>query len=109
MESLEIRMPKNLLMQWEPSSSWIKNKDCFIFSIKNNNTKNAIISNIENTDYALYYGSNGVLYFGDIAMLSSSYDHKYVSYKRRYYEKKIRNSEGGFYMEDYEVFQIVKR
>ncbi|GES93524.1 hypothetical protein GLOIN_2v1782772 [Rhizophagus clarus] len=94
-------------LKWESSGVWIKNKDCFIFSIKNNNAKSAIISNIENIDNALCYGYNG-LYFGDISIFSS-YDCQYISYKKCNYEKKIRESEGGFYMEDYEVFQITKR
>ncbi|GBC11584.2 hypothetical protein GLOIN_2v1509986 [Rhizophagus irregularis DAOM 181602=DAOM 197198] len=94
-------------LKWEASNSWIKNRDCFIFSVKNNNAKNVIISNIKNTDRALYYGYSSP-YFSDIAMFSS-YDNKYISYGRGNYEKKIRDSEGGFYMEDYEVFQIIKR
>ncbi|RGB30412.1 hypothetical protein C1646_711413 [Rhizophagus diaphanus] len=94
-------------LKWESSNCWIKNRDCFIFSVKNNNAKNVIISNIENTDRALYYGYSNP-YFSDITMFSS-YDNKYISYGRNNYEKKIRDSEGGFYMEDYEVFQIIKR
>jgi hypothetical protein len=96
-------------LKWESNGGWIKNKDSFIFSFKNNNTKDAIISNIENTDFALYYSPNNGSYFSDMAVFASRNNYSYISYKKNYYEKKIRNFEGGFYMEDYEVFQITKR
>ncbi|EXX76864.1 hypothetical protein RirG_029090 [Rhizophagus irregularis DAOM 197198w] len=98
------------LLKWESSGSWIKNRDCFIFSFKNNNAKNAIISNIKHTDYALLYGIVGGPYFGDIA-ISSSYDdmnYNFISYGKNYYEKRIKDSDGTFAMEDYEVFQIIR-
>ncbi|GBC11523.2 BTB/POZ protein [Rhizophagus irregularis DAOM 181602=DAOM 197198] len=65
-----------------------------------NNIKDAIISNIENTEYAFYNGSDTGPYFGEDLNL------KY--YRRYYYEKKIREAEGIFSLEDYEVFQITK-
>ncbi|RGB27276.1 hypothetical protein C1646_719085, partial [Rhizophagus diaphanus] len=73
-------------------------KDSFIFSFKINNIKDAIISYIENAEYAFYNGSNNGPYFGED--LNHSYCRKY------YYEKKIRDAEGIFSLEDYEVFQI---
>ncbi|RGB25090.1 hypothetical protein C1646_747508 [Rhizophagus diaphanus] len=97
-------------LKWESSGGWIKNRDCFIFSFKNNNAKNAIISNIENTNYALLYGYATGPYFGDIA-ISASYDcmnYNFISYGKNYYEKRIKDSDGEFTMEDYEVFQIIR-
>ncbi|GBC11545.2 BTB/POZ protein [Rhizophagus irregularis DAOM 181602=DAOM 197198] len=61
-------------------------------------------------DYALLYGIVGGPYFGDIA-ISSSYDdmnYNFISYGKNYYEKRIKDSDGTFAMEDYEVFQIIR-
>ncbi|EXX62524.1 uncharacterized protein OCT59_025431 [Rhizophagus irregularis] len=87
-------------LKWESSGAWGETKDSFIFSFKINNIKDAIISNIENTEYAFYNGSDTGPYFGEDLNL------KY--YRRYYYEKKIREAEGIFSLEDYEVFQITK-
>ncbi|EXX62525.1 uncharacterized protein OCT59_025432 [Rhizophagus irregularis] len=87
-------------------------KDSFIFSFKINNIKDAIISYIENPEYAFYNGSNNGPYFGeDLTIFSSNgelkdYNHSYC--RKYYYEKKIRDAEGIFSLEDYEVFQITK-
>ncbi|GBB85462.1 hypothetical protein RclHR1_00120016 [Rhizophagus clarus] len=101
------------LLKWESFGDWIKNRESFIFSTKDNNVKNAIIiSNIEKTENALLYGICAGPYFGDIA-ISATFDHNksydYISYGKRYYEKRIKDSDGRFAMEDYEVFQIIKR
>ncbi|GBC11522.2 BTB/POZ protein [Rhizophagus irregularis DAOM 181602=DAOM 197198] len=77
-----------------------------------NNIKDAIISYIENPEYAFYNGSNNGPYFGeDLTIFSSNgelkdYNHSYC--RKYYYEKKIRDAEGIFSLEDYEVFQITK-
>ncbi|EXX77791.1 uncharacterized protein OCT59_029139 [Rhizophagus irregularis] len=92
-----------------------KTKDCFIFSFKNKDDfKNPILSHIENMDYALVYRSTyGPAFSNDIAIVvstsndSESYKHCQCQQKR--YEKKIRESEDLFLIEEYEVFQILKR
>jgi hypothetical protein len=93
---------------------WGKTKDSFIFSFKNkdNFISDVMISNIEDTDHAIYYGSKYGPDFGDIIIKSSSESVEYstVRCRRRYYEKNIRDTEDdNFTMEDYEVFQIIKR
>ncbi|UZO03386.1 uncharacterized protein OCT59_023793 [Rhizophagus irregularis] len=55
----------NPLIWGGSSSGWGRTKDSFIFSFKNNDVKDAIISNIENTDYAIYYHYKGGPCFGD--------------------------------------------
>ncbi|POG67702.1 hypothetical protein GLOIN_2v1644555 [Rhizophagus irregularis DAOM 181602=DAOM 197198] len=65
-------------------------------------------------DYALVYRSTyGPAFSNDIAIVvstsndSESYKHCQCQQKR--YEKKIRESEDLFLIEEYEVFQILKR
>ncbi|PKK60934.1 BTB-domain-containing protein [Rhizophagus irregularis] len=99
-------------LKWESSDGYGKANDSFIFSFKNNIAKDAIISNIENPEYALYNGSNIGPYFGSDLIIYSTHD-EFKDYNKRYcrkcyYEKKIRDAEGIFSLEDYEVFQITK-
>ncbi|UZO05062.1 uncharacterized protein OCT59_025423 [Rhizophagus irregularis] len=96
---------------WNTSDSWGKTKDSFIFSFKDNNVKDAIISNIRNTSCAVhYYYTNGPCFGSDIIIGASSESVNYNTIKCRkfYYEKKIRDTEDSFLIEDYEVHQITK-
>jgi hypothetical protein len=99
-------------LKWESSDTWGKTKESFIFSFKNKNIKDAIISNIENIDRALaYHPEHGPCFGNDMAMFSSGnqdtdYDEIYCQKNR--YEKKIRDSEDNFSIEDYEIFQITR-
>ena len=98
-------------LEWESSSGYGKTKDSFIFSFKNKNIKDAVISNIKNPDYALLYHSQHGPFFGDDIVIWSKNqftDYDTVRYKKDYYEKKIRDTEDKFSIEDYEVFQIMK-
>ncbi|GES93566.1 BTB/POZ protein [Rhizophagus clarus] len=92
------------------SGLWAKTKDSFIFSFKNNNVKDGIISDIEDTDRALWYNSSAGPFFGyDIIIYAhNSLHYNDIRYEQHYYEKKIRN-EGQFGIEDFEVFQIIKK
>jgi hypothetical protein len=100
-------------LKWESSNTWGQTNDSFIFSFINKNINGATISNVENTEYALNYNPKHGPYFGqDIVIWSenqSSMDYTKIRCKRQYYEKKIRDSEEYFSIEDYEVFQIMKR
>ncbi|GES93505.1 hypothetical protein GLOIN_2v1881255 [Rhizophagus clarus] len=96
------------------SDNWGKTEDSFIFSFKDNNIKDAIISNVKNTNRALKYDPCRGPQFGvDIVCvtsdLSTSKDYNHIYCKKSYYEKAIRNTADKFSMEDYEVFQIIKR
>jgi hypothetical protein len=100
-------------LEWKSSASWGITNDSFIFSFKNKYIKDAIISNVVNANNAIYYNIRCGPYFGsDIVMWSSTdkfADYDRIRCKKAYYEKKIRDSKDYFTIEDYEVFQIVKR
>ncbi|GBB83227.1 hypothetical protein RclHR1_00100031 [Rhizophagus clarus] len=102
-------------LEWKSSSSWGETKDSFIFSFKNkNNFKDAILSNVKSMDcdVALWFDDfNGPHFGNDILMEApnESIDYDLVYCKQVFYEKKIRDSEAKFTVEDYEIFQIVKK
>ncbi|GBC11631.2 BTB/POZ protein [Rhizophagus irregularis DAOM 181602=DAOM 197198] len=79
----------------------------------NINFKDAIISDVINANRAIHYGTNSGPYFGDDIIVYNSgdlfsTDYNRIRCKNKYYEKKIRDSDDYFSIEDYEVFQIVK-
>src|SRR5439155_21404941 len=51
-------------LEWESSPGCGKTKDSFIFSFKNKNIKDAVISNVKNADYALNYHPQHGPFFG---------------------------------------------
>ena len=99
---------------WKSSGNWHKTKDSFIFSFKNkdNFIKDVIISNVENINRALYYHNQCGSYFGEDIMIyhdsNELENYNTINYKKNFYEKKIRDIEGEFSIEDYEVLQVVK-
>jgi hypothetical protein len=109
-ESKEILGGYNPII-WKTSYIYGETKDSFIFSFKSNSIKDAIISNVEKTDRAICNDPNSGPFFGyDIiiyAHKSTSYND--IRYEKKYYEKRIRDTEGQFSIEDFEVFQITKR
>ncbi|PKK66416.1 hypothetical protein RhiirC2_753490 [Rhizophagus irregularis] len=72
---------------------------------------NAILSNVKEMNYAINYHPNAGPYFGSDLIIHSSdspYGDFNVSWcRQKYYEKKIRDTEAKFTVEDYEVFQIL--
>ncbi|RGB27271.1 hypothetical protein C1646_819872 [Rhizophagus diaphanus] len=97
-------------IKWEPSCLG-KTKDSFIFSFKNNLIKDVIISNVVDTNFALsFYTTHGPYFGNDIIIFSSNggTNYNFSCCRKNYYEKKIRDSEDQFSIEDYEVFQITK-
>lgn len=72
---------------------------------------NAIISNIGETNKAFYCNANNGPDFGNIILWTpnESTDYTGMVCKKRHHEKRIRDTEGEFIMEDYEIFQIFKR
>ncbi|PKY34912.1 hypothetical protein RhiirB3_455093, partial [Rhizophagus irregularis] len=97
---------------WRSSDTWGETKHSFIFSFKEKDIKSTIISNIKVTEHALNYGAERGPYFGaDIIMRATSESANYngICCKNKFYEKKIRDTENTFSIEDYEVFQIKKR
>ncbi|RGB27053.1 hypothetical protein C1646_400467 [Rhizophagus diaphanus] len=99
-------------LKWESSNTWGETNESFIFSFINKNIKDAIISKVENIDHALNYHPKHGPYFGqDIVIWNENQftDYKIIRCKKNIYKKKIRDSEDYFAIEDYEVFQIIKR
>ncbi|RGB40682.1 hypothetical protein C1646_380537 [Rhizophagus diaphanus] len=94
-----------------------KTKDSFIFSFKNkDNFRDLVLSHVKNVDKALYYKySFGPTFYDDLYLYvmkggiepREGREYNYSSCKQKSYDKKIRNEEGRFTIEDYEVFQIV--
>ena len=102
-----------------PDGKWMETKDSFIFSLKNGNIQNSILSRVKNTRYAINNVSKNSQtklgsYFGDFWMYSDKSDFTLddVSYCRSYgcyYEKPIRSSSSCFPIINYEVFKIVRK
>ncbi|GBB87263.1 hypothetical protein RclHR1_01370022 [Rhizophagus clarus] len=94
----------------------------FIFSFKNKNEfKDPILSHIKNTYEELHYSDLDGPSFGSdlkLSVNSNGYGRlsklKYNEFnhnkcEQSYYEKKIRDTENEFIVQDYEVFQIIKK
>jgi hypothetical protein len=95
---------------------WGETSDSFIFSFKSKNDfKDPILSHVNDTSYALFYHAKYGPTFGssDIDICaqdddeSNEYSHCWCGQLN--YEKRVRDAEGFFSIEDYEVFQIIKR
>ncbi len=100
---------------WESLIKCGETKDSFIFSFKSKDSfiKDAILSNVKDMSRALFYHKqNGPCFSRDLIIYSSTsnefkdYDNVYC--KQESYERKIRDA-GKFYIEDYEVFQIIRK
>jgi hypothetical protein len=102
-------------LEWDSSDSWAYTNDSFIFSFKNMNIKNAILSNVINARYALDYSTKCGPQFGvdlninsyknlDLDDVSTDFNVTYCG--KEHYEKRIRDTDYDFPIEDYEVFQI---
>jgi hypothetical protein len=100
-------------LEWKSSSYWCKTNDSFIFSFKNKNINDAIISNVVNVSNAIYCVPHCGPYFGNDIIIWSSKgefaDYNQICCNKVYYEKKIRDSVDYFAIADYEVFQIIKK
>jgi hypothetical protein len=99
---------------WETTKNWGEAKDCFIFSFKNENNliKDEKISRVKQIDSALNYGKNYGPSFGKDLVIYGSNDSKDFDdncCKLVYYEEKIRGTEDKFFIEDYEVFQLINK
>ncbi|RHZ48302.1 hypothetical protein Glove_553g35 [Diversispora epigaea] len=88
---------------------YYETNDSFIFSLKNGNIKNHILSRVKNASYAIHNDSHNYgLNFGHNDFFMYSSDQFHVG-SICGYEKLIRTTKGQFHMYDYEVFQIKKR
>ncbi|RHZ53619.1 hypothetical protein Glove_440g8 [Diversispora epigaea] len=99
----------------------METKDSFIFSLKNGNIKNSILSRVKTKCFALVYGSQKIHgpFFGnwEFSLMSNVNDFTkdklcWCVYGSKYsysYEKCIRTTDERFSIVDYEVFKIVKK
>ncbi|RHZ74861.1 hypothetical protein Glove_219g115 [Diversispora epigaea] len=115
-------------LAWDNSKTqetYMKTNDSFIFSLKNGNIQNSILSRVKNKSCALYYyGSDkqktfGPCFGGSEFLLQSNVS-EFTKDKRclclflnhlgfDFYEKSIRKTNAGFSIIDYEVFKIAKK
>ena len=115
-ESEEILGGYNPLI-WKDSreGEWGKTSDSFIFSFKNkNDVRNPILSRVKNADRALFYRYKyGPTFDNDLVVSvkeDSLIDYNCNGCKQQSYEKKLREKEDVLLlMEEYEVFQVVKK
>jgi hypothetical protein len=100
---------------WKSTGKYIKTRDSFIFSFKNkNNFKNPILSYVKDMNYAIFYSKMYGPTFGDDIELcvnkegNDLKEYDFCRCKQFSYEKKMRDTEDFFSIEDYEVFRIIK-
>ncbi|EXX66949.1 uncharacterized protein OCT59_025326 [Rhizophagus irregularis] len=104
-------------LKWETTDRWGITEDSFIFSFKDKNVKNAILSNVIDAYNALDYITSCGPKFGSDLNIYSTYSYRNHGSKafditrcrKVHYERNIRDTEYKFSIEDYEVFQITRR
>ncbi|GBC16697.2 BTB/POZ protein [Rhizophagus irregularis DAOM 181602=DAOM 197198] len=99
-------------LEWESSDLWTQTKDSFIFSFKNMDINDAILSNVKNANCALDNSIKCGPQFGydlninsyknlDLDDVSTDFNVTYCS--KEHYEKRIRDTEADFPIGDYEL------
>ncbi|GBC39600.2 BTB/POZ protein [Rhizophagus irregularis DAOM 181602=DAOM 197198] len=116
---VKIKGTEEILGGYNPSTfissdSWGKTKDSFIFSFKNTYSfKGSIISKVNDMDCAINNHHEHGPGFGNDLILDAAKESvtgiNTIICKKEYYEKKISDTKEEFAIEDYEVFQIIKR
>ncbi|RIB16822.1 hypothetical protein C2G38_2188905 [Gigaspora rosea] len=89
---------------------YIETTDSFIFSLKNGNLKESILSRVINSLYAIYYSDQDpwFYHFGVNDHHSGPNKWQYY-YQDNNYQLPIRNTQDNFSVDDYEVFQICNK
>ncbi|PKC51472.1 hypothetical protein RhiirA1_543690, partial [Rhizophagus irregularis] len=104
-------------LKWETTGKWCKTNDSFIYSFKNKNIKDAILSNVINAKGAIFCGEVWGPQFGKDLIINSykitSNSDEFTDFcvtccRNNFYERNIRDTEDNFSIEDYEVFQIIE-
>ncbi|RHZ77532.1 hypothetical protein Glove_177g143 [Diversispora epigaea] len=101
------------------NNKWMETIDSFIFSLKNGDIQNSILSRVKNTKKAVLNRSKndqikGGPCFGDFQMYSEKSDFTlddgcFCRSNSIHYEKPIRSSSERFSIINYEVFKIVRK
>ncbi|RHZ76538.1 hypothetical protein Glove_196g119 [Diversispora epigaea] len=103
-----------------PFSQWKITNDSFIFSLKNGNIQNSILSRVKDIQYAILDVCKNLQnvrgpYFGFGFCLRSNElnfnldNNSYCNLTDSYYEKPIRTSIDKFSIDNYEVFKVVRK
>ncbi|CAB4403735.1 unnamed protein product [Rhizophagus irregularis] len=94
---------------WKSDLSFGITKDSFIFSFKDKeNIENYILSRVKYENFAIYNDSGFGPCFGDGDLELSGENYELSCSYIEWYDKPIRETEGYFFVEDYEIFQIIK-
>ncbi|GBC32784.2 hypothetical protein GLOIN_2v1881828 [Rhizophagus irregularis DAOM 181602=DAOM 197198] len=91
-------------IEWNSDCCYRATKDSFIFSFRNSDDiESYILSRVKNEQRAIFNSSGfgpsfdyGLILINDSGLCG-----------KNYYENQIRETEDGFYVEEYEVFQIL--
>ncbi|RHZ76365.1 hypothetical protein Glove_198g99 [Diversispora epigaea] len=110
-------------LAWDNSRGYMSTNDSFIFSLKNGNNQNSILSRVTNQSQALDYSNDRNIYgpnFGSEFVMKSDFsdfsrdkgccynnDQFFPSFNT--YKKPIRKTVGYFSIVDYEVFKVLKK
>ncbi|RHZ86340.1 hypothetical protein Glove_52g146 [Diversispora epigaea] len=102
--------------------SEMKTNDSFIFSLKNGNIKNSILSRVKDSSKAIYLSPSQNMYgpcFGTDEFAMRTYVSDFTQDKQcwcwhvsgcgTFYEKPIRTTNEKFSIVDYEIFKIIKK
>ncbi|RHZ73531.1 hypothetical protein Glove_230g219 [Diversispora epigaea] len=106
-------------LTWDKTKEgWMKTNKGFIFSFKEGNSQNSILSRIKNENYALHFHSNkdevGPRFGKSEFILKSCFfdftdDCLNQCSKSKFYEKSLRENCNSFSIVDYEVLKVVKK
>ncbi|PKC61141.1 hypothetical protein RhiirA1_466969 [Rhizophagus irregularis] len=101
-------------IKWESVNSYGTTNDSFIFSFMNKNINNHVISRVRENKYAINYLDRYGPSFGfrDLVIFGGDVDdfRNCKNFcKKKSYEKNIRETENVFSIEEYEIFQIIKK
>ncbi|RHZ72558.1 hypothetical protein Glove_242g9 [Diversispora epigaea] len=108
-------------LMWDNNTSGLykETNDSFIFSLKNGNVHNSILSRVKKSESALWYSNNANQKYtgpnfgeGSLRMWSGqsnfTIDNQFTSFNNGAYEKPIR-TDRSFLIIDYEVFKVNRR
>ncbi|RHZ76552.1 hypothetical protein Glove_196g46 [Diversispora epigaea] len=108
-------------LAWDRSNihdSWKNTNDSFIFSLKNDNMQNSILSRVKSCGNAIsnmgtsFQHTHGPQFGDDLFMYSSTFNFSLGNNCRCncvHYEKPIRTTTNNFSIVDYEVFKVIKK
>ncbi|RIB26478.1 hypothetical protein C2G38_256972 [Gigaspora rosea] len=92
-------------LAWDKSKyyTYTRCENSFIFSLKNGTIKLSILSRVQNPAQAIYSRDDSGVNFDDLIIFN---DKDECTYGKNSYEKQIRDVEGRFSINEYEIFQI---